>query len=127
MGSEKIVSEILTDFENNDKLGFIFPDTFYEIIGQKQIITKNTFKYMKYLLKTIFPNYRLGIQLDFPAGNMFWARTNAIFQIFEIDLNKKFDKENDQTNDTIMHGIERIWLYLVKINGYYYKTIFKSF
>ena len=52
---------------------------------------------------------------------------NAIYQIFEIDLNKRFDKENDQTNDTIMHGIERIWLYLVKINGYYYKTLFKSF
>ena len=127
MGNAKIVSEILSDFEYNDKLGFIFPETFYYIIRQKFILTKKTLKYMRYILKKLFPNFRIGVQLDFPAGNMFWARTNAIFQIFEYNFNKKFDKEKDQTNDTIMHGIERIWLYLVKINGFYYKTIFKSF
>lgn len=126
LGNKRIVSEILLDFENNDKLGFIFPETFYDIIRQKLILTKGTLKYMKYILKKLFPNYRIGVKLDFPAGNMFWARTKAIFQIFEYNFNKKFFKEKDQTNDTIMHGIERIWLYLVKLNGYYYKTIFKS-
>lgn len=127
MGNKRIVSEILTDFENNDKLGFIFPETFYYIIKERFKLTKKTFKYMKYILKQLFPNSTPGILTDFPAGNMFWARTNAIFQIFELDFNIKFDREKDQTNDTIMHGIERIWLYLVKINGFYYKTIFKSF
>ena len=82
---------------------------------------------MKYILKHLFTNVKLGNRLIFPAGNMFWARVTAIYQIFEINLNNKFVKENDQTNDTIMHGIERIWLYLVKLNGYYYKTIFKSY
>ena len=127
LGNERIISEILTDFENNDKLGFIFPETFYEIIEQKLILTEKTIKYIKYLIKKLFPKYKIGAQLDFPAGNMFWAKTKAIFQIFDIDLTHKFDKEKDQTNDTIMHGIERIWLYLVKINGYYYKTIFYYF
>ena len=126
LGNKQIVTEILLDFENNDKLGFIFPETFYDIIKQKLILTIGTLKYMKYILKKLFPNYKIGSQLDFPAGNMFWARTNAIFQIFEYNFNKKFVKEKDQTNDTIMHGIERIWLYLVKLNGYYYKTIYKS-
>ena len=126
LGNKRIVSEILSDFENNDKLGFIFPETFHGIIRQKNILTKNTLKYMKYILRKLFSNYGVGAQLDFPAGNMFWARTNAIFQIFEYNFNKKFFKEKDQTNDTIMHGIERIWLYLVKLNGYYYNTIFKS-
>ena len=126
MGNKRIVSEILSDFENNDRLGFIFPDTFYDIINQKLILTKNTLKYMKYIINKLFHNYKLGTQLDFPAGNMFWARTNAIFQIFEIDFHTMFDKEMGQTNDTIMHAIERIWLYLVKLNGYYYKTIIKS-
>ena len=126
LGNKRIVSEILSDFENNDKIGFIFPETFYDIIKQKNILTKNTLKYMKYILQKLFPNYGIGALIDFPAGNMFWARTNAIFQIFEYNFNKKFFKERDQTNDTIMHGIERIWLYLVKLNGYYYKTIFKS-
>ena len=126
MGNKKIVSEILSDFENNDKLGFIFPETFYEIIRQKHILTKGTLKYMKYILFKLFPKYSIGLQLDFPAGNMFWARTSAIFQIFEFNFNKNFFKEEDLVNDTIMHGIERIWLYLVKINGFYYKTILNS-
>ena len=126
LGNKRIVSEILYDFEINDKLGFIFPETFHKIIRQKLILTKNTLKFMKYIINKLFPNNRIGELLDFPAGNMFWAKTNAIFQIFEYNFNKNFFKEKDQTNDTIMHGIERIWLYLVKLNGYYYKTILKS-
>ena len=126
LGNKRIVTEILSDFENNHKLGFIFPETFYGIIRQKHILTKGTLKYMKYILKKLFHKFRIGEKLDFPAGNMFWARTNAIIQIFEFNFNKKFFKEKDQTNDTIMHGIERIWLYLVKLNGYYYKTIYNS-
>ena len=58
---------------------------------------------------------------------MFWAKVNAVFQIFEINFKKAFPKEMNQTNDTIMHGIERLWLFLVKLNGYYYKMIFKYY
>ena len=81
---------------------------------------------MNYIIKKLFPNYKIGNQFFFFFFFMFWARVNAIYQIFVYDFNKFFDKEKGQINDTIMHGIERIWLYLVKLNGYYYKTIFKS-
>ena len=126
LGNLTIVSEILSDFENIDKLGFLFPETFCEVIKHSLILTKKNKKYMNYIIKKLFPNYKIGNQFFFPAGNMFWARVNAIYQIFVYDFNKFFDKEKGQINDTIMHGIERIWLYLVKLNGYYYKTIFKS-
>ena len=56
---------------------------------------------------------------------MFWARIDAIHQIFKIKFTNKFPEELGQLNKTIMHAIERIWLYLVKLNGYYYKVIFK--
>ena len=127
LGNLEIVSEILSDFENIDKLGFLFPETFCEVIKHSLKLTKKNKKYMNYIIKKLFNNYKIGNQLFFPAGNMFWARTKAIYQIFEFNFNRMFDKEKDQVNDTIMHGIERIWLYLVKLNGYYYKTIFKSF
>ena len=127
LGNAETVSEILSDFENMDKLGFIYPETFYDIIGLSFILTKKTKKYMKYILRKIFNKVKLGNKLEFPAGNMFWARVRAVYQIFEINFYNKFDKEDDQTNDTIMHGIERIWLYLVKLNGFYYKKIFKSY
>ena len=119
LGNKEIVKEILSDFENMDKLGFIFPETYYDIINQSLILTKITKKYMQYILNKLFNNYKIGNKLIFPAGNMFWARINAIYQIFEYNFNLYYFKEKDLTNDSIIHGIERIWLYLVKINGFY--------
>ena len=60
-------------------------------------------------------------------NGMFWAKINAIYQIFQKDFESLYPKESGQTNGTIMHAIERLWLYLVKLNGYYYKIIFKYF
>ena len=54
---------------------------------------------------------------------MFWSKIKAIYQIFIYDFTKYFPKEDYQTNDTIMQGIERIWLYLVKYKHYTYKVI----
>ena len=125
LGNTAIVKEILSDFENMDKLGFIFPETYYDVIKQSLILTKTTKKYMQYILNKLFHNYKIGSKLIFPAGNMFWARINSIYQIFEYNFKLHYFKEKDLTNDSIIHGIERIWLYLVKINGYYYKKILK--
>ena len=127
LGNINIVSEILHDFEINEKLGFLFPETFYKIIQHFYLLTNGTKKWMDILASKLFPNHIIGEPINFPAGNMFWARIKAIFQIFIYDFSKYFPNEDDQTNDTIMHGIERIWLYLVKYNDYYYKTIFKFF
>ena len=82
---------------------------------------------MNLILKKIFGNFEVGNKLIFPSGNMFWAKVNAIYQIFDFRLKLRFPTERNQTNETIMHGIERIWLYLVKLNGYYYKTIFRYY
>ena len=127
LGNTSIVSEILYDFENNEKLGFIFPETFYGIINEFHLLTEGTKKWMNFLATKLFANYKLSELSNFPAGNMFWARIEAVSQIFTHDFIKYFPEEDDQTNDTIMHAIERIWLYLVKFNHFYYKIIFKFF
>ena len=82
---------------------------------------------MNLILKKIFGNFEVGNKLIFPSGNMFWAKVNAIYHIFDFRLKLRFPTERNQTNGTIMHAIERIWLYLVKLNGYYYKTIFRYY
>ena len=134
LGSREVISEILSDFENFEKLGFIFPEVYYDII--KNIVHydytefglhRQNIKYMNYILQKLFPGFKIGNKLVFPSGNMFWAKVNAIHQIFNIKFLKKFPKELNQTNETIMHAIERIWLYLVKLNGYFYKIIFKHY
>ena len=127
LGNIKIISSILFDFEKNKKLGFIFPETYYRIIKFFLLQPNKTKKWMEFLAYKLFPNCKLDGFLNFPAGNMFWSKTAAIYQIFSNDLNEYFPKESDQVENTIMHGIERIWLYLVKFNHFEYKIIFKSF
>ena len=127
LGDTKIISEILVNLNNSNKIGIIFPETYYLIFNAANKLKTKTKKYANLILRKIFPGNEIGNLKDFPAGNMFWSRTEAIFQIFIYDFYKYFSEEKDQTNDTIMHGIERIWLYLVKMNGFSYKIIFKKF
>ena len=127
LGDANIISGILSNFENSKKLGILFPETYYLVYNESKKLKKKTKKYLNFLLRKIFPKNVIGQFGNFPAGNMFWARTKAISQIFTVDFYKYFPDENGDTNDTIMHGIERIWLYLAKLNGFYYKIIFKSF
>ena len=136
LGDKHTILEIIYDFEINDKLGFIFPDTYYNNINGVDNYESSTFryhqpniKYMNFILKHLFKKNTLevGKQLIFPSGNMFWARFNAIYQIFNINFKNIIPKEKNQINGTFMHAIERIWLYLVKLNGYYYKIIFKRY
>ena len=130
LGNEETVSEILSDFENNEKLGFIMPESYNNIILNhgKQLNPINRDN-INFLLNTTFPDkkYQVGKILDFPIGNMFWSRVSAVHQIFELNISDQFPKEKWQTDCTIMHAIERFWLFLVKINGFYYKKIFKSY
>ena len=127
LGNKKIISEIVTEFEKYNKLGLIFAEPFYKILTNlgKTIIDPNI-KYMNYIIKNISPKYRVSQNyFDFPEGNMFWAKIESIYQIFEMNIEKRVSKENGMLDLTIIHGIERIWIYLAKINGFFYKKIFK--
>ena len=134
LGSKEIISEILYDFEINDNLGFVFPDTYYNIIkGVKDFESINfkhhieNIEYINFVAERMLKNRKIGNRLIFPSGDMFWAKIDSIHQIFEIKFIKMFPKEIGQLNKTIMHAIERIWLYLVKLNGYFFKTLFKIY
>ena len=127
LGTNEIISEILADFENYDNLGFIYPEPYYEILNiYGKIIFDPNYDCMKCIINKIFPNVIISQNyFDFPEGNMFWARINAVYQIFELKIENKFPIENGKLDCTLMHCIERIWIYLVKLNGYNYKKIFK--
>ena len=124
---KEIISGILTDFENFKQLELIFPENYFYILSEESNKREPFYKiHINYLLKKMFPEnaYEAGQLLDFPSGDMFWAKIEAIYQIFEITIDDKIPNEEGQVDCTIMHGIERVWLYIVKLNGYYYKKIF---
>ena len=93
-GNAETVLEIIDDFENNEKLGFILPETYYEIINGLAGFENINFGLhvankdnINYILKPIFHKYKIGEKIIFPVGNMFWAKTRAIYQIFKISIN----------------------------------------
>ena len=130
LGSKEIISEILSNFENFKKLGFIFPETYHEVYLAfgKQLNNKDRY-YMDIILKRLFPKnkFKVGTMIDFPEGNMFWAKISSIYQIFNTDFDDIIPEEKGQRDGTILHGIERIWIFIVKVNGYYYQKIFKHY
>ena len=59
--------------------------------------------------------------MDFPCGNMFVAKTNAIKQFFEAELDKNsFPDEEGQLTGTLQHYVELMWKYIVQYNGFEY-------
>lgn len=123
LGKTEIISEILSDFENNNKLGFIFPQNYYKILKYTIYIRGKEKQKMNYLFRKILPGYKFSYKyFDFPAGDMFWARTKAINQIFKIDLSNDIPKEKGSKD--ILYALERFWLFIVKKNGYYYKKYY---
>ena len=128
LGNNEIIAEILSDFENYDKLGFAFPENYREIINSTKRIEKLDRKCMNILLSKLFQDskYITGYKLiDFPAGNMFWARVEAVHQIFKINIKYIIQEMLEKDSSLhILYAIERIWLYIVKINGFYYKKYY---
>lgn len=120
LGTTEVISEILSEFEKNDKLGLIFPENYYMILRYTMKVKPKIKERMNYLFTRIFPGYKFSDNyFDFPAGDMFWARTKAIYQIFKIDL--KNDIPGEKGSKDILWAIERLWLFFVIKNGYYYK------
>ena len=127
LGNYEIISEIITEFENNKKLGLIFPEAFYKALdrfGKEKYDSK--YGYMKFNIKNLSYLFRINLNdFYFPLENMLWAKVEAIYQVFELNKIKVFSKDNTYFNLILMQGFQIIFLYISKINGYYYKKIFK--
>ena len=132
LGNKDIISEILTDFKNNDKLGFVFPENYYKIIFQfEDKLNRLNILRINYVMKKYFGkfiNLRISKKLELPLGNMFWAKVDSIFQIFEKEFQNDIKNEIEQKQKkNAIFIMERLLLVIVKLNGYYYKKIFKHF
>jgi len=125
LGNKIIITKILSDFENHKELGFIFPEDFYVQIKYAYRYNYLNWHNIDNIFNILFPDLKIkaGKIIFFPVGNMFWARTDAVYQIFNKKIIKLAPEEKGQGDNTILHAIERFWLYLVKLNGFYYKTI----
>ena len=121
LGSETLVREVLYLFEQEPTLGIILPQHLDLIRpGIGWLGNRKT-------AEALMRQMGLSVQLPqnntvFPAGNMFWARTNAIRQMFTKGPSlEDFPEEHGQLDGTVMHAIERLWCLLAQANGYTYR------
>ncbi len=118
LGSKKHVEQIFDIFRHQDRVGVVSPYPNPE---------------MPYASFTRLSNQRsgselsrlLGIQLDYdgyfdyPLGNMFWARSEALRQLIDGRIGyNQFAEELGQTDGTLAHAIERCILFVARANGF---------
>ena len=124
LGNTKIISEILTDFEQNKKLGMIFAEKFYKsFIKFGDSINDVDLQYLNFFLNKIYHKVNVSEKFsDFPEGNMLWAKIIAIYPIFKLLSNLFINKK---VLLILKKHMEKIWIYLINQNGFLYKKIFK--
>ena len=108
--NEIIIKQIFSDFENNDKQGFIFPDDFISRIQNtsdfKTEIWINIYKIIDISFANL--NIRSDNIMNFPSSNMFWPKNKTIHLIANKKIIKLSHKESDQIDGIILNAFENI-------------------
>ena len=121
LGSPEIVSGILQIMARRD-VGIVFPQYFSAI--RSAVHWGENFQLAKEFAA------RLGISLnehwlaEFPAGSMFWFKPQALAPLLNCGLTfADFPAEKAQTDGTLAHALERIFLYVPEREGYRYAKV----
>ena len=129
LGSKELVSEILNDFEHYEQLGIVFPEPHSDLndineISDYSLHLKSIMKSnMNFIINKMIQGYQIENDMEFPEANMFWAKIDAIYQLFKTDLSMYLQGESQP----LLNAIGRLWLYIAKYNGYSYKKILKYY
>ena len=117
VGSKEIAQSVLSLFEDS-RVGLVFAEDKHIVdIGTNRVYVNELCELLDIPKVTDTPL--------FPLGSMFWARTEAIKQYFELDKTKFLQAEPLPYDGSYMHAIERITPNLVEANGYNYMTVYK--
>lgn len=108
LGSDDRVTWILGMFQAMPRLGMVYPESF----GSMPLWAHTWLSNVEPAREV---GARLGVDvdptayLDYPAGSMFWARTDALRPLFELKLSlDAFPVESGQTDGTMQHVVERM-------------------
>lgn len=118
-GSEELIRAVFYGFEQGEKVGMIYPETFPDMPYWGHAWLQNEKSRDELLAKTGLSCPPGKKYIDFPMGTMFWARTQALRQFFEAGLRTEdFPEENGQTDGTIAHAFERCTVLACRYNEY---------
>lgn len=122
LGSKDNVKEIIYEFERCNDLGLVYPIPFREAFDHLVIpngsIGRNRKNLEKLFARLDIPESYISTTMTFPVGSMFWCKTSAIKELFELVDEADFDLENGQLDVTYAHAVERSFDALARKNGY---------
>ncbi|MGD9825324.1 rhamnan synthesis F family protein [Desulfobacter sp.] len=118
IGTKDDAKSVLSLF-SDPKTGLVFPDDMHYVdMGKNK-------DFMDELCKMTGMN-PIEETPVFPVGNMFWARTDSIKQLFELDKEAILEKEPLPYDGSFMHALERFTPSLVQKNKFTYTTVYKK-
>ena len=119
IGSQALVSAIISLFEKYKKIGVIYPENYFEV---KQFIGGNSNREYttEFLRKIGFEDYEPQEKApDFAAGSMCWMRTSAYTPVNQGVLSSSdFEEEQNQLEGTLAHVLERCLAIIPRLNGF---------
>lgn len=114
-GLHCMMDTVLAEFERNDSLGIVFPDDPNHLNWcdpKNKIIAQELIGRMGISLN--LPEY-----FNFPVGTMFWARTESLLPILNLDISwDEFLPEPLPIDGTLLHAIERLIPLIAESQGY---------
>lgn len=124
LGSKEIVRDITNAFKENKALGIVYSDSLdlLPYWGYTWLTNKHLISFALEKIKMPFiANIANYTYFDYPAGNMFWFRPNAIKQILDAEfLLHDFPEEPIPNDGTLAHLIERLFCFVSIANGFDY-------
>ena len=117
LASPGYIAAILRLMEQMPKLGLVFQRTYWRVkpsLGWKH----NRRQSEEWMSRMGMPD-ALPRLPQFPAGNMFWAKTATMLPVFQTGLTiKDFPVEAKQLDGTLAHCVERCWGCVAAARGY---------
>ena len=116
LGSKEIVASVFYLLSQSN-VGIVFPQHFRVLRGC--INWGYNFECVRDLLKRSSINIFADTLLEFPSGSMFWAKSEALAPLLDLDLVfDDFPEEAAQVDGTLAHAIERSFLYFAESKGF---------
>ena len=120
-------NNIVSDFAHYPELGVVIADvpSFFRVNrivypeGEAPLvpIANKLWDRMNLIAESPFVPHHVAVM---SYGNFFWARYDAIRPLLELNVADELPPEPVPENHTILHAIERLWVYVAWAQGYDY-------
>ncbi|EXJ13468.1 rhamnan synthesis F family protein [Imhoffiella purpurea] len=118
LGDESRIRAALAQFAADPGVGIIYPETFPGLPYWAHTWLSNRAHGGELLAALGYGDVDFGQYIEYPAGSMFWARTQALRPLLDLGLTlADFPPEQGQTDNTLHHAVERCFVFSASAAG----------